>query len=64
MEIGAWTAMNDVDEADDGILYWAIFEYVTGEQYVKRLTNYRLTNSEAWAAVWSHNDLYGFGSDD
>lgn len=54
-----WTAMND------GVMYWAIFEYlplVEGAytQTPQRLTNYDLFNDQAWAAVWSHNTLYGF----
>lgn len=60
-----WTAMNDVDFAEDGVMYWAIFEYlplVEGAytQATQRLTNYDLFNDQAWAAVWSHNALYGF----
>ena len=58
-----WTAMNDVEEADDGEMYWAVHEY-TGEahpaQYAKQLTHYTLTNEEAWNLVNAHNDALGF----
>ena len=56
---GNWTAMNDVEVADDGIMYWAIFEYVKdGDGFkVIRLTGYDLTNKEAWNVVYSHNAM-------
>lgn len=65
-EIGEWTALNDVDVNEvDGQMYYAIFEYILdqfsdSDTRVRRLTDYDLTNEEAWAVVWSHNDLYGF----
>lgn len=60
-----WTAMNDVEVAWDNVMYWAIFEYlpmVDGALTpgVQKLTNYDLTNEQAWDVVESHNTLYGF----
>ena len=58
--VGAWTAMNDVEERD-GYMHWAIFEYVLQpEQYARQLTQYDLSNAEAWAVVHSHNVGLGF----
>jgi len=58
--IGAWTAMNDVEERD-GYMYWAVFEYVLEEgNYARQLTQYDLSGDEAWAVANSHNAGMGF----
>jgi len=58
--VGAWTAMNDVEERE-GYMHWAIFEYVLKpNSYARQLTQYDLSNAEAWAVVHSHNVGMGF----
>lgn len=61
--IGMWTALNDVEVNEvDGLMYWAILEYADGDgaNSIKRITDYDLTNEQAWAVAWSHNEIYGF----
>lgn len=54
---GSWTAMNDVEEASDGKMYWAILEYTDDDTtYCHSVTGYDLTPEVAWEVVRSRNE--------
>jgi hypothetical protein len=58
-----WSALNDVEESDDGVMYYAVVAYGTGEDKYdgfSHVTTYDLTIEEAWALVHSHNERHGF----
>lgn len=60
-QVGKWVAINDVEEATDGVMYYAVHEYVLDDKtYARPITEYELTGGEAWNLVHSHNKRMGF----
>jgi hypothetical protein len=58
-----WDAMNDVEEAADGKMYWAIHAYGVDGEYLGPVTQYDLTHEVAWDVVHSHNEGIGLERD-
>lgn len=63
--VGAWDALNDVEVAHDGKMYWAVLEYYEdGEEIRARsITGYDLTPEVAWEVVRSRNEALGLEQD-
>jgi len=66
LPIGAWDALNDVEVAADGNMYWAVlerFEPDAAGREIRSITQYDLTHEVAWAVVRSHNEAMGLVED-
>lgn len=60
---GMWDALNDVDVAVDGRMYWAVLAYDETGEFAGAITAYDLEPEVAWAVVHSHNEALGLVQD-
>lgn len=59
--VGSWTAMNDVEVAHDGKMYWAVLMHTADG--IEQMTGYDLENEVAWEVVRSRNEAMGLEQD-
>jgi len=60
--LNEWTALNDVEVAEDGVMYWAVLSYAPDEKSdfsSTPITHFALTNEDAWNLVYTHNKQMG-----
>lgn len=56
--------MNDIEVSEDGVMYWAVYEYLDESKgYAEPLTQYDLTAEFAWAMVDARNRALGLVQD-